>query len=157
VPQLLRPGMVRRVGGDQPPPEALVLRFPPGGQDQINKIRQEAKYVHRHHQGQAQEPWYRLSIWADVARGGETHLELMQRLVKVAGMGRIQLDAERNSLFWWTEAGRLYDAGFTIRKDMDPGEPPEHYSVDLGDNPDRQVVERFAAAFRGPERTGDRR
>lgn len=140
---------------EHPPREALVLRFPPGGPDHVKKLRQEAKYVHRHHAKRVgkTEPWYRLSVWADVAAPDEPRTELMQRLVRAAGLGRVQVDDERNSVFWWAEAGDIYDAGFTFKKDEEPGEPPEHYSVDLGDEPSREDVERFANTFHGPEKT----
>lgn len=140
---------------DTPARDALVLRFPPGGPDQVTKMRQEAKYAHRHHQKIRAEPWYRLSVWVDSPRPGETQLRLMQRLVRAAGLGRIRIDDERNSVFWWAVAADIYEAGFEFKKDGDPGEAPEHYSVDLGHEPTRETVERFANAFRGPEHTGE--
>lgn len=117
-------------------------------------MRQEARYVHRHHQRQTVKPWYRLSVWTDVARHDETRLDLMQRLVHAAGLGRIRLDDERNSVFWWAEAGDIYDAGFTFAKDIKHDEPYEHYSVDLGEDPTTEVVAKFAGLFVGPEATG---
>jgi hypothetical protein len=138
-----------------PEPDALVLRFPPGGADEVQKIRKEAKYVHRHHQSKKVEPWYRLSVWADVSRPSESTLELKGRLVKAAGLAGIRLDDERNDRFWWTTAARIYEAGFTFRKDEEPGEPQEHYSVDLGsEEPTRETIEVFVRAFQGQEETG---
>ena len=121
-------------------------------------MRQEAKYVHRHHQKNrvTPEPWYRLSVWADSPGAEESRLLLMQRLVRAAGLGRIRIEDERNSLFWWASAADIYDAGFQFVKDGDSDEPPEHYSVDLGPaEPTREVVQRFADTFRGPEQTGE--
>ena len=93
-------------------------------------------------------------VWADVPAPGESRIHLMQRLIRTAGLGRIQIDDERNSVFWWTQAGEIYDAGFEIKKDLEPDELDEHYSVDLGHEPTREVVEKFASVFQGPERTG---
>jgi hypothetical protein len=149
-----RPDRYHALVSESPPREALVLRFPPGGKDEVKKIQDEAKYVNRHHQKVRAEPWFRLSIWADVPREGETAADLMTRLVGAAGMGRIRIADERNAAFWWTTAASLYDAGFEIRKDGRDGEPEEHYSVVLGTEASREVVGRFVQAFLGPEQTG---
>ena len=119
----------------------------------MTKMRQEAKYIHRHHQQVAAGPWYRLSVWADTARPDEPKLDLMRRLVRAAGLNRVRIDEERNSAVWFTEAGRIYDAGFTLVKDGEVGEADEHYSVDLGNQPERADVERLAAVFEGPQPT----
>jgi hypothetical protein len=140
---------------EPPPPEALVLRFPPGGPDEVSKIRKEAKYVHRHHQQRRAEAWYRLSVWADRPRPGETREQTMTRLIHAAGLANVRVDDAQNSVFWWTTVGELTSRGFVLRKDGDPDERPEHYSVDLGpDEPSREVIELFVGAFKGPEQTG---
>jgi hypothetical protein len=137
-----------------PPADALVLRFPPGGPDEVEKIRKEAKYAHRHHQEQTAEPWYRLSVWVDRPRPGETRDETMTRLVHAAGLANVQVTDARNSVFWWTSVGELAARGFELTKDGDDDERPEHYSVDLGqDVPTREVIQLFVEAFTGPEQT----
>lgn len=67
---------------DAPARDAIVLRFPPGGPEHVKRIRNEAKWTHRKHQvaGQAEEPWYRLSLWVDSAREDESQHELRLRL-----------------------------------------------------------------------------
>ena len=121
----------------------------------MEKIRKEAKYVHRHHQGESGEPWYRLSVWVDSAEADETLEDTMTRLVHAAGLANIQVHDARNSVFWLTTVRELEAAGFHLKKDGDPDERDEHYSVDLGPVvPTREVVESFVAAFRGPLETG---
>ena len=128
-----------------------MLRFPPGGPDHVKKIRDEAKWTNRRCGPEKGQPWYRLSTWGDVPRNGETLAQLMQRLVHAAGMNNVKIDEDRNSVFWWSTAGELYDRGFTLKKDNDPDEAEEHFSVDLGgDVPSRERVEQFVQAFRGP-------
>jgi hypothetical protein len=130
------------------------MRFPPGGEDEVAKIMKEAKYVHRHHQREVEEPWYRLSVWIGSPREGETEREVLQRLVVAAGLGGLRVDEERNRVLWRSTVGELLDQGFTFKKDGYPDEPDEHYSVDLGPaGPTREVVERFVKAFRGPVET----
>jgi len=116
-------------------------------------MRKEAKYVHRHHQKIAEEPWYRLSAWTDVKRRGESDVEALQRLVIAAGLGSIRLDEVRNSVVWWTTAAQIYDAGFSLVKDGEPDEPKEHYSIDLGNDPGREIVDVLAGLFKGPRPT----
>lgn len=72
-----------------------------------------------------------------------------------ARLGRIEVEDERNTVFWWTQARTLYEAGFRLLKDGYDGEPEEHYSVDLGRELTRAAVEGFVAAFGRLERTGD--
>lgn len=141
---------------DRPEREALVLRFPPGGPDDVKRIRKEAKWAHRRHQaeGRPVTPWYRLSLWADSPRPAETVRELQLRLVRAAGLNGINLANMRNNVFWWSTAGELYDRGFLLKKDGYLDEPEEHWSVDLGDEPPSvDVVMSFVSAFTGPERT----
>lgn len=130
-----------------------MLRFPPGGPDQVKKIMQEAKYAHRHHQDFRAEPWFRLSIWADVPRVGEAVEETVLRLLRAASLGSIRIGDVRNDRFWWTTADRLYQAGFEILKDFEDGERAEHYSVNLGYEASREVVGRFVETFGSAEVT----
>lgn len=131
---------------DRPDPRAIVLRFPPGP-DSVVKILKEAKYNHRHHQRTRAESWYRLSVWCDLPRPGESVEDVLLRLVHDAGLGQIRLEDVRNSFFWWTSASTLYEAGFDLVKDGEDDEPQNHYSVDLGLEPSREVVERFVTTF----------
>lgn len=131
-----------------------MLRFPPGGQDDVTRIMKEAKYAHRHHQNVAAEPWYRLSIWADTPLPDEPLAHTLTRLIEAAGLGQIRIADDRNSRFWWTTAQALYEAGFTILKDFEDSEPAEHYSVVLGEEIAKSIVESFVDVFRGPEQTG---
>lgn len=140
----------------RPAANCLVLRFPPGGPDDVEQIRKEAKYNHRHHQQARSEPWYRLSVWVTAAREGELEEQVLLRLVRAAGIGGIRLADLRNRVCWTTTAGRLYELGFDRRKDGDEGEPQEHFSVDLGESePARHVIVRFVSAFIGPRQTSE--
>ncbi len=118
------------------------------------KVRKEAKWAHRVHEKRGGVgPWYRLSVWADAARVGETKDELKLRLVRAAGLGGISLADVRNSAFYTTKAQELLTRGFAFKKDGYPGEPWEHYSIDLGpEEPSRERVEEFVGCFEGPER-----
>jgi hypothetical protein len=137
-----------------PEREALVLRFPPGGPEHVRKILDEAKYTNRVHQrGGDTRPWYRLSVWVDVQRAGESKAETLTRLVHAAKLGRIRVEDERNCVFWWTTVGTLNEAGFQLLKDGEDAEPMEHYSVDLGNELTRERVSEFVAAFGRPEST----
>lgn len=120
----------------------------------MQKIIKEAKWVHRGHQVVKVEPWYRLSIWADVPRPGETRDQTLLRLIHAAKVGRIKVEDVRNDRFWSCTAQTLYQAGFEILKDGEPDEPPEHYSVVLGHEATREIVGRFVAAFGRAEQTG---
>ncbi len=140
----------------QPVHDAVVLRFPPGGPDEVKRIRDEAKWVHRRRQRTAQGPWYRLSVWADCQRINESRDELMLRLIHAAGLGGIRLEDARNSQFWWSTVGELVSRGFLLKKDGYADEPYEHWSVDLGEQPPSvELVSTFVAAFRGPMSTGE--
>jgi hypothetical protein len=131
------------------------MRFPPGGVDDVKKVRNEAKYAHRHHQETKVEPWYRLSVWADIAGPEEAEIDVLRRLVKAARLANLRVDEPHNAVFWTASAQALYQRGFSLVRDQYPDEPAEHYSVDLGkDEPSRQIVESFVSAFDGPKQTG---
>ncbi len=137
-----------------------MLRFPPGGVDQATKIRKEAKYNNRHHApnkaaGGTVEPWFRLSVWTDVARSGETQQDLRRRLVLAAGLHGINLSTDRNAVFWWSTVAALRGRGFLLKKDGYPAEPAEHYSVVFGAEPCTEDVLNFVEAFEGPVQTGE--
>jgi hypothetical protein len=91
---------------------------------------------------------YRLSVWAAMAGQGESAEAVEARLLLAAFT---RLDAARNDWYFTCTAGQLLDRGFTFWKDDEPDEPPEHYSVDLGDRITLDDVSRFRGAF-GPAR-----
>lgn len=132
-----------------------MLRFPPGGPEEIKRIRDEAKWTHRKRPTSEQSgTWYRLSTWVDVPAEGESTESLKLRLIHSAGLNGIRLADVRNAHFWWARAGDLYDRGFLLKKDGVEDEAREHWSVDLGSEPPSvDTVKRFVAAFTGPERT----
>jgi hypothetical protein len=136
-----------------------MLRFPPGGPDQVKKIRYEARANHREHvreTGDESTPWFRLSVFADEPREGESRLDVLRRLVRDAGLARIQIESERNAICWTATVGDVQDLGFVVSKEGYPGEPESHYSIDLGPTePDRELVERLLTAFEGPLRTSE--
>ncbi|MGL5857395.1 MAG: hypothetical protein ACRC35_03130 [Angustibacter sp.] len=120
----------------------------------MKKVIKEAKYADRYQRPAGEQSWFRVSVWADVARQDESEDELKLRLVHAAGLAGIRLEDVRNAVFYWTRAGTLYDLGFDLKKDGDHDEREEHYSVDFGSDPARPVVERFVQALKGPEQTG---
>jgi hypothetical protein len=141
---------------DPPPRDALVLRFPPGGLGDERNIRKEAKWADRAHRKEFPDsgPRFRLSVWTDFAREGETDAQLKQRLLDAAGTDGIRIDDDRNSVLWWSTAGALYDAGFTLVKDAYPEEPSEHWSVDLGSD-ELTRARAFAAVFGRSQQNGE--
>lgn len=93
------------------------------------------------HQGK-----YRLSVFADVVSPGETEEELILRLLRAAELSHI--DPNGNPKFWFCEsAGKLMDDGFVFAKDNYDGEEPEHFSIDLGNEPTLQDTEKLAGHF----------
>lgn len=124
------------------PPEALVIRFRP---TDPQKVLESAAKEHR------LTGHYRLSVFADSPRPGETEAQLRLRLVQAAGLSGIDLNNQRK-YFVCTQAKELLDSPFTFWKDGDDDEKDEHYSVDLGDEPTVDDVKRFLAAFPGEQR-----
>ncbi len=105
-----------------PPPEALVLRFPPGGADEITKVRKEAKWANRAHQkAGGVGTWYRLSVWVDAPLPGESEDDLKLRLIRAAGLAGLRIEDVRNSVFWTTKVRELQARAFVFRKDENPG------------------------------------
>jgi hypothetical protein len=132
-----------------PPPDAIVLRFPPGGFDDVVRILNEAKRVHAYHRkADGSSPWYRLSVFVSQALVGESEAETVHRLMGAAGLSGIRLDDARNRVWWVTRASELYTAGFSFVKDDYDTEVAEHFSVDIGpDVPTEETVARFVAVF----------
>jgi hypothetical protein len=121
------------------PEDALVIRFRPTTLTDVwSSAEKEFRRIGR----------YRLSVFADVARNGETGEELRGRLVRASAL-RINL-AKNPKIFVCARAGNLTDRGFTFWKDGDDDEEAdEHYSVDLGSRPTIADADRFLDAF-GP-------
>jgi len=150
--------------GDPPSRDAYVLRFPPGGDDPPRKLRYEARANHKRSARElgedpaACEPRYRLSVFADVARDGEDEAAVLQRLIQVAANAGIRVADAKNAGFWVANAGEIVDANFTFCKDAYPGEPAEHYCVDVGpEEPDNERIQRLLAVFEGPRDTEEGR
>lgn len=153
--------MTAAKGADAVPPrEALVLRFPPGGADPPRKLRYEAKVQHRRH---AEElglnpldapDWYRLSVFVTAPEAGEREADTLRRLIKVATHAGIDVADPRNAGFWVANVGDIVDAGFPLVKDLYPGEPLEHYSVDVGPGePTNERIQALMTLFDGPRST----
>ena len=136
------------------PTDGIVIRFPPGGPDDVQQVRKEAKYANRHRPEGKVGSWFRLSVWLDSPRQGEQRDDVIARLVSIAGMHGIETESDRNAVVWTSTVRKIQDGQFTLRKDETPGEPREHWSVDLGpDPPDTGAVQRFVALFEGPAAT----
>jgi hypothetical protein len=125
------------VPDEQPDREALVIRFRPTAPDAI--LRQAQKEFRR-------TGAYRVSMFADTKRGDESDEDLINRLLSAAELDGVNPD--NNPKFWFcARASDLMDDGFRFVKDNEPGEPDEHYSVDLGKEPSLQDTEKLAAHF----------
>jgi len=121
------------------PPDALVMRFTPV---QAAAVLNKAAQEHR------RTGHYRVSVFAAVARQGESVEAVEARLLRASELGHI--DPASNLKYFTCRAGALLERGFTFWKyDDDPDELPEHYSVDLGDSPTLDDAGRFLGAF-GP-------
>lgn len=120
-----------------PSRDALVIRLRPTSPDAMLKQAQKAfRYQGKH----------RLSVFADVQNADEDHDGLVRRLLRAAELSHI--DPAGNPKFWFCEsAGKLMDDGFTFAKDNYEGEEPEHYSIDLGNEPTLQDTEKLAKHF----------
>jgi hypothetical protein len=134
------PGIPAEVPGD-----ALVIRFrPTAPPDVLRWAEKEHRRIGRH----------RLSVFAEVARTGETQEQLLRRLIK-ASVPRINPD-KNPKVFICTRASALLGLGFTFWKDGDDDEEAdEHYSVDLGDDATIEDVERFLGVFDRVEKRPD--
>lgn len=100
------------------------------------------------------EPWYRLSVFIADQEGDEDEVSVLQRLIGVAAHAGIRIDDPRNAGFWVARLGAILDAGFLVTKDGYSGEPPEHYSVDIGPTePDNDRVKALMRLFDGPRDT----
>jgi hypothetical protein len=119
------------------PRDALVIRFSPTMPETVLK---------RADQAYRECGRYQLSVFAAVKQGDESEEDLHARLLQASEMHHISPETNRK-YFVCSEAGRLYDRGFTFWKDGDPDETPEHYSVDLGVDAIQDQVLSFLDAF----------
>lgn len=119
------------------PRDALVIRFRPTNPDAVFAW---AEKEHR------RTDRYRLSVFADAKREGESAEDLRVRLLEASELAGV--DRSRNSKYYvCARAGELLDRGFTFWKDGDDDEVSEHYSVDLGPGPTVEDVVRFLEPF----------
>lgn len=124
------------------PPNAVVIRFRPT--DPASLLGWADKSFR-------QCGAYRLSVFVGVKSDTESDEDLFNRLLAAAELGGIRV--EGNRYFWvCTSAAELLEDGFVFFKDGTPGEPAEHYSVDLGASPTVDDVVRFLEPFRTKER-----
>jgi hypothetical protein len=120
------------------PGEAIVIRFRPTTPDSV--LRSAEKEARR------TGGRFGLSVFAAVARAGETSQEVISRLLKASELGGI--DSESNpKYFVCTRTEELLSRGFTFCKDGDDDEVAEHYTVDLGPQPSLEDVNRFLEVF----------
>src|SRR5580700_400151 len=110
------------------PPDAVVMRFPPVQPEAVFK-----KAIQEHRR----TGHYAVSVFADEAGQGESAEAVEARLLKASELGGI--DPARNPNYYICRAQVLLDMKFTFLKyDDEPdksNELPEHYSVDLGQDP----------------------
>lgn len=119
------------------PRDAVVIRFRPTAPEDV--LRSAGKWFRF-------TGIYGLSVFADGAHEGESDEDVIERLLKASEMSNI--DPMKNKKYYvCTKAGNIMDAGFSFDKDGDDDERPEHYTVDMGEQPTLEVVERFLEAF----------
>lgn len=137
---------VVRTMPDQPAPDAVVLRLRPMGE--VAALIRQAEKSARRSDGKRH---HSLSVWADAAHDGESRQQVIERLLDVTKL--VGMAAEKNRHYWFcSTATEITTMGFHFEKDDYPGEPPEHYSVVLGDPPTEADVERFISAFNREQR-----
>ena len=129
------------------PPDALVIRFRPTNPEDVFNWA-EKEHRRRRDPEHPEQTFYRISVFADVKRDGESDDDLLRRLIEASG-----LDLGKNKYCWTTRSERLQDLGLTFWKDGDADEVEEHYSLDLGSSPTVEDVGRMLEVFEGPERT----
>lgn len=89
---------------------------------------------------------HRLSVYADRRRDDETEADLITRLLNAAEVSNIL--RANNPKYWFCQtASDLVDDGFIFVKDGYDGEVPEHWSIDLGQNPTVADTTRLSGHF----------
>lgn len=87
-----------------------------------------------------------LSVYADKRRDDETEAELIQRLLNAAEVSDVL--RANNPKYWFCQtAAELLDDDFIFVKDGYDGEVPEHWSIDLGQNPTVADTMRLSGHF----------
>ena len=119
------------------PPDALVVRFSPTLPDRVlDRARTAYEECGR----------WELSVFVGTATATEDSYALLDRLLTAAFNRGIGI--ANNPNYWrCAQAAELLDLGFTFTKGGDPGEPAEHWNVDLGDSPSIEDVGRFLDCF----------
>ena len=118
----------------------MVIRFRP---TELESVMRWAQKEHR------RTGHYRVSVFADIPRSGETQAQTEARLVGVAEATGI--DLKKNPNHWVTRRSEL--ASYEFHKDDEPDELPEHYSVDLGAAETLEdACGDFLAKFSGPKK-----
>jgi hypothetical protein len=119
------------------PDDAVVIRFRPTAPDSV--LANAAKEARR-------TGAYRLSVFADKPRPGESQEDVIHRLLAASELAGIPADSNPK-YYVCTQAAELISRNLTLWKDEDDDEVAEHYSVDLGDDPSVADAERFLDAF----------
>ena len=107
------------------PRDAIVIRFRPTDPETVFK---------RAERDSRRSGTWRLSVFADVQRRGETEQDTINRLLAVSELSGIKA-ADNPRYFVCVRAEELLSRSFVFVKDGDEDERPEHYSVDLGSEP----------------------
>lgn len=118
-------------------PAAVVIRFRPT--DPTAVLRSAEKEFRR-------TGVYGVSVFADLARSGESDADTIRRLVAVAGLSGLDLSSNKR-VYVCSRAAEILALKLRFTKDDDPDELAEHYSVDLGQAPTVDVVESFLGVF----------
>jgi len=132
----------RAIGRIEPVPvniagDAIVIRFTPAT---ASKVLQRAELSYRR-----TGRWFS-SVFADSKRSGEVEEDVIKRLLRASELSAIKPD--RNPKYYLcSRAECIIERSFTFEKDGYEGEVPEHYSVDLGENPTIEDAQRFLDAF----------
>ena len=123
-------------------PDAIVIRFRPTDPASVlGWAEKEFRRSQRH----------RLSVFVGLKAEGQTDDDVYRILLQASELAGISATGNPK-FFVCTFASELAEAGFAFYKDDYPGEPEEHYSVDLGASPTVKDVERFLTPFSIVER-----
>lgn len=124
-------------GGTAISPDAVVIRFRPTDPDAV------LRWAVKEHRRTGR---YAVSVFADIQRAAEDRRAVIGRLLRVAQLSGIDPSSNRN-VWICTSAERILEEGFTFHKDEEEDELREHYSVDLGEQPNVDDVRRLLGTF----------
>jgi hypothetical protein len=122
---------------DGPDRDALVIRLRPLKPEAMLEQAKKAFRDGGHHY---------LSVYSDKRRDDETEADLVTRLLNAAEVSNI-LRANNPKYWFCQKASDLLDDGFIFVKDGYDGEMPEHWSIDLGENPTVADTTRLSGHF----------